>query len=113
MDDSWIITWGILMSKDQPSTGTQAQKRGRVGLNVFRRNVCAAKRILGLPPRSRLVTQLKTLSQDYGFSIESGELQMLNGSWYVTHVGLLRLARSKRCRGIHVDAVNSLSDSVA
>jgi hypothetical protein len=40
-----------------------------------------------------------------------GEQQIINSNWYVTHTGLLRLARRKRCRGIHVEAVDSLCDS--
>ena len=35
------------------------------------------------------------------------------GNWYVTHTGLLRLARRKHCRGIHVEAVESLCDSAS
>ena len=61
----------------------------------------------------RLAESLKTLSQDFDFSLRRGELQLLNNSWYVTHNGLLRLARRKRCRGIHVEAVDSLCDSAA
>ena len=61
----------------------------------------------------RLAESLKTLSQDFDFSLRRGELQLLNNSWYVTHTGLLRLARRKRCRGIHVEAVDSLCDSAA
>ncbi len=101
------------MNKDQPSDGTKGREKGDLGLSVFRRNVCAAKRNLGSPLGSRIITQLKTLSRDYRFSVEAGELQMLNGSWYVTHTGLLRLARRKRCRGIHVESVDSLCDSAA
>jgi len=56
---------------------------------------------------------LRTLSRDYGFCLEAGELQVINGNWYVTHTGLVRLARRKRCRGIHVEAVDSLCDSAA
>jgi hypothetical protein len=43
--------------------------------------------------------------------LKAGELQIINGNWYITHTGLLRLARRKRCRGIHVEAVDSLCDS--
>ncbi len=64
-----------------------------------------------LPPH--LIAQLKTLGRDYEFSIDKGELQIIDGNWYVTHTGLLRLARRKRCRGIHVEAVDSLCDSAA
>ena len=60
-----------------------------------------------------MTSQLKTLSRDYGFAIDAGELQILEGNWYVTHTGLVRLARRKRCRGIHVEAVNSLCDSAS
>jgi hypothetical protein len=56
---------------------------------------------------------LKALTREYGFSIGVGELQVIDGGWYVTHTGLLRLARRKKCRGIHVEAVDSLCDSVA
>jgi len=54
------------------------------------------------------IEQLKFLIQHFGFSVEGGELQIIDGSWYVTHTGLLRLARRRRCRGIHVEAVDSL-----
>ncbi len=60
-----------------------------------------------------MTAHLKVLGQDYGFSIGAGELQVLDGSWHVTHTGLLRLARRTRCRGIHVEAVDSLCDSAA
>jgi hypothetical protein len=33
-------------------------------------------------------------------SIASGDLQLLDGRWYVTHSGLLRLARRSRCSAI-------------
>jgi hypothetical protein len=45
--------------------------------------------------------------------VKDGDLQVINGHWYVTHTGLLRLARRKRCSGIHVEAVDSLCDSAA
>jgi hypothetical protein len=53
---------------------------------------------------------LVTVLAELGFSIRAGDLQIIDGHWYVTHTGLLRLARRKRCRGIHVEAVDSLSD---
>jgi len=56
------------------------------------------------------MAQLKVLECDYQFSIDAGELQIIDGNWYVTHTGLLRLARRKKCRGIHVEAVDPLCD---
>ena len=54
-----------------------------------------------------------TITKDFGFSFKAGELQIIDGNWYVTHTGLLRLARRKKCRGIHVEAVDSHCDSAA
>ena len=78
-----------------------------------RENLRFAHRLIAGALPIRLAESLKTLSQDFDFSLRRGELQLLNNSWYVTHTGLLRLARRKRCRGIHVEAVDSLCDSAA
>jgi hypothetical protein len=74
-------------------------------------NVRAAKQTFGPNLVLSTITQLKSLTLDFRFSINAGELQILNGNWYVTHTGLLHLARRKHCRGIHVEAVESLCDS--
>ncbi len=68
------------------------------------------KRAFGHTVTPLVLAQLKVLTRDFGFSIAAGELQIINCNWYVTHTGLLRLARRKRCRGIHVEAVDSLCD---
>jgi hypothetical protein len=78
-----------------------------------RENLRFAHRLIAGTLPIRLADSLKTLSQDFDFSLRRGELQLLNNSWYVTHTGLVRLARRKRCRGIHVEAVDSLCDSAA
>ena len=62
---------------------------------------------------TRVAKSLKALSKDFNFSLGSGELQFINGCWYVTHTGLVRLARCKKCTGINVEAVDSLCDSAA
>ena len=65
------------------------------------------------PFSSRAIDLLASITRDFQFSFKAGELQIINGNWYVTHTGLLRLARRKKCRGIHVEAVDSLCDSAA
>ncbi len=60
-----------------------------------------------------LKRRLEELTREFHFSIPAGELQILDGGWYVTHTGLLALARRKRCRGMHVEAVDALCDSAA
>lgn len=44
---------------------------------------------------------LKTLTNEYRFSLENNDLIWLDRGWYVTHSGLVRLARRSRCAGIH------------
>ncbi len=53
---------------------------------------------------------LKELTSEYLLSIASGDLLLLDGRWYVTHNGLLGLARRNRCAGINVRPVPTLSD---
>ena len=79
----------------------------------LRENLRLARQLLGnnLPPR--VFKSLEHLSNDFHLSLCNGELQFINSSWYVTHTGLLRLARRKRCCGIHVEVVDSLCDSAA
>jgi hypothetical protein len=78
-----------------------------------RENLRFAHRLIPGTLPIRLADSLRTLSRDFDFSVRRGDLQILNNSWYVTHTGLLRLARRKRCRGIHVEAIDSLCDSAA
>ena len=98
------------MSKSEKQ-GSSAHPRRNDPLQ--RENLRFAHRLIAGTLPIRLADSLKTLSQDFDFSLRRGELQLLNNSWYVTHTGLLRLARRKRCRGIHVEAVDSLCDSAA
>jgi hypothetical protein len=53
---------------------------------------------------------LAKISEDYHFSIPMGDLIYLEGKWYVTHIGLLRLAQRKSCTGILVELVRDFSN---
>jgi hypothetical protein len=61
----------------------------------------------------RVLPELKRLSGDLGLSIGSGEVLLLDGKWYVTHAGLLRLALRRRCLGIRTVLQEKVSDSNA
>jgi hypothetical protein len=64
------------------------------------------------PELNRLALEhLKSLSRDFQFSVASGDLLLLNASWYVTNTGLLRLATRRRCRGIQVQPIPEFSDA--
>jgi hypothetical protein len=60
-----------------------------------------------------VIQMLKGYTEEFHFSISAGDLVLLDRRWYVTHTGLLGLARRKRCSGIHVEVVDSLCDSAA
>src|ERR1039457_1731731 len=79
----------------------------------LRENLRLSRQLLGSSLPTRVGRSLETLSKDFHFSFSNGELQFINGGWYVTHTGLLRLARRLRCRGINVEVVNALCDSTA
>jgi hypothetical protein len=71
-----------------------------------------ARRIWNNLSREALI-RLREIATQHDFSVGAGDLIYLNNGWYVTHTGLIGLARRKRCSGIHVEAVDSLCDSGA
>lgn len=56
------------------------------------------------------VTAAAPFPKRYRLSVESGDLLWLDGHWYVTHSGLIRLARRNHCSGIHVEPVTQFSN---
>lgn len=56
---------------------------------------------------------LRTYTEQFNFSVSTGDLLLLERGWYVTHTGLVRLARRKKCCGIHVEAVDSMCEPAA
>jgi hypothetical protein len=79
--------------------------------NLAKENVTIAKnRWPGHLSRSS-IKGLRSLTASYHFSIATGELMWLDGHWYVTHTGLLRLAARRRCKGIQVQPIPEFSDA--
>jgi len=56
---------------------------------------------------------LRQLTTEHQLSVASGDLLLLDGRWYVSHTGLLSLARRNRCAGIHVQPVSAFCDPAA
>lgn len=75
----------------------------------FRSNANLARRLWGEPSRIALRT-LRDLTLRYSLSVAAGDLQFLDGKWYVTHSGLLQLAFRKGCCGIKPVLQERLSD---
>src|SRR5271157_654204 len=81
-------------------------------LQLIRLNASRVKKLYPNISRAQIQT-LKALTKQFSFSFPTGDVILLDNGWFVTHTGLIRLARRKRCRGIHVEAVDSLCDSGA
>jgi hypothetical protein len=69
---------------------------------LLRSNVRMAKRIWGNLPAAA-IRSLKELTSKHGLSVRASEILLIEGRWYITYAGLLRIAR--RCAGIQVEAL--------
>ena len=76
---------------------------------AFRLNKRFAEHIWGRlsPP---LLASLQGLTSTYGLSVGRGDIICLDGRWYVTHAGLLRLSSRRGCSGMHVEMVSNFCD---
>jgi hypothetical protein len=72
-------------------------------------NAVTAEALWGKMPQAALYV-LEDLTKRYSLRVAFGELLYLDGKWYVTHSGLLRIATCKRCAGIQVCPAPRLSD---
>ena len=77
---------------------------------IFRRNARSARSLWGELPASAM-DGLKYLTKMHNLSVGAGDLMLLEGRWYVTYAGLLRVAERKRCAGIRVHQVREFCDS--
>ena len=74
-----------------------------------RLNKRLAERVWGrLSPH--LLASLQGLTSSYGFSVGRGDIICLDGRWYVTHAGLLRLSFRRGCSGMHTEIVSNFCD---
>jgi len=80
---------------------------------LIRANLALAKKLWpGQICKSHLKA-LENLTLSYGISLGSGDLQLLENRWYVTHSGLLSLAERKGCSGIRVEPIRSFCDPLS
>ena len=66
---------------------------------LLRENLRSVKELCPGVTHSQLLA-LKELSRDLCLSLRKGDMLLVNGRWYVTHSGLLRIAKRRRCKGI-------------
>jgi len=56
------------------------------------------------------IAMLKQLTVELQLSVVAGDLRILEGKWYVTHTGLLRIAQRNRCSGMRTAVDKELSN---
>jgi hypothetical protein len=78
-------------------------------LKAFRLNAKLAVTTWGEVSQAALLN-LKELTGRYALSVAAGDLQFLDGRWYVTHAGLLRIAQRRCCLGMRTALQGELSD---
>jgi hypothetical protein len=76
---------------------------------TWRANVRCAKSIWG-PIKPIAPDALRQMTKLLLISVAAGDVQLLNNIWYVTHAGLLRIAKRRRCSGIDTVIEEHLSD---
>ena len=67
--------------------------------NLVRQNLQRVKRLYPTLAQTDLRV-LRELTQSLRLSVAHGEILRIDGRWYVTHAGLLRIALRRRCFGI-------------
>src|SRR5579863_5669725 len=77
---------------------------------LIRQNLRLAKRRSVGDLGITTIDRLRELTMTFGFSLALGDIQYLDGGWYVTHAGLLRLASRRRCAGIQVEQEREVCD---
>jgi hypothetical protein len=78
---------------------------------LIRQNVRAVKKLYPAVTGLQLAV-LGEIGRDLHLSLASGDVTMLQGKWYVTHSGLLRIAKRRRCLGITTELELGVSDPV-
>src|SRR5579862_8958015 len=76
----------------------------------FRRDVNLARSVWGKLSSPLLLIMVEVLRR-HRLSIASGDLLLIEGHWYITHSGLLRIAARNKCRGIRTEPVSEFSES--
>ncbi len=79
---------------------------------TLRLNLNLAKENWGQLPKI-VQNGLKELTSRFALSVAAGDLQFLDGRWYVTHAGLLGIAQRRRCSGIRTALQKELTDPAA
>jgi hypothetical protein len=79
---------------------------------IVRQNAACAVMLWPDECSTPILHALRELTIRFGFSVRLAEIRILNGAWYVTNSGLIRLAERRRCSGISTRPMPEFSDPV-
>jgi hypothetical protein len=71
----------------------------KTNVKLVRQNLRLVKQLCPPLPRKQL-TALCDLTRTLRLSVSQGEILLVDGKWYVSHAGLLRIALRRHCLGI-------------
>ena len=75
----------------------------------FQRDLRLANQIWG-NLKKPLLDSLLGLLKRHSLSVAAGDLLLIDGKWYVSNSGLLRVAHRKRCQGMQVQSLKAFCD---
>jgi len=79
----------------------------------IQRDISSAKKAWPYVLQTVQIEQLRQLLTEYQFSVQKGDLKLIQGHWYVTHTGLLGLSIRRRCHGVHSEPIPMFCDSAS
>jgi hypothetical protein len=80
--------------------------------SAIRQNTASARALWPGKCSKSTLNALRELTTRFAFSIRLGEIRLLDGAWYVTNSGLIRLAERRRCRGINCQPMPEFTNPV-
>jgi hypothetical protein len=79
---------------------------------VSKSEIEAAQKLWGELPQAAM-DSLIGLVKRFGISVSLGDVQYMDGRWYITHSGLLQIAQRRRCSGLRTILQTKFCDSAA
>jgi hypothetical protein len=77
---------------------------------LTRQNLCVAKKLYpGLSKQQLSI--LRDLTTTFHLSVAGRDVLYIDGNWYVSHPGLLRIANRRRCFGIKTEVVQEMTEA--
>ena len=80
--------------------------------SILESQINTARTLWGDLP-SAATDSLIRLVKRFGISVSLGDVQYIDGRWYVTHSGLLRIAHRRGCSGLETSLLTKFCDSGA